>query len=54
MNMKDFAWNVFSKSGSIEAYLLYKAETEFARKAGITGVCEYTGCCDKGSEGRGQ
>ena len=54
MNMKDFAWDVFRKSGNVEAYLLYKAELEFSEKAGMTGVCEYTGCSNQGSEGRGK
>lgn len=54
MDMKDFAWNVFSKSGSIEAYMLYKTETEFSEKAGMTGVCEYTGDSNQRSEGGGQ
>ena len=54
MDIKDFAWDVFNKSGSIEAYLLYKAELEFSEKAGMSGVCEYTGCNNQGSEGGGE
>lgn len=54
MSIKDFAWSIFNISGSIEAYLLYKLETEISEKAGMSGVCEYTGCSDKRSEGRGQ
>ena len=54
MDMKDFAWDYFSKSGSLEAYLLFKEEDEYHKKAGSTGVCEYPGCSDKGNKGRGQ
>ena len=53
MNMMDFAWNVFSKSGSIEAFLLYRQEKDFLEK-GNAGVYKYSGCCDKGNQGGGQ
>lgn len=54
MDMKEFAWDFFNKSGSIEAYLLFREENEYHKKAGSTGVCEYTRSGDKGNQGRGQ
>lgn len=50
MNIKDFAWNYFNKSGSVEAYLLYRQGVNTAGEERKTGVCEHKGCGDKRNE----
>ena len=54
MCLKDLAWNYFNKSGSIEAYLLYKQELLTLGKEADGLVCEHQGGDNKGNEGGGE
>ena len=54
MCLKDLAWNYFNKSGSIEAYLLYKQELLTLGKEADGLVCEHQGSDNKGNEGGGE
>ncbi len=54
MDMKSFAWDYFSKSGSVDALLLYRAETEYQKKAGLNIVSENTGDSYQGNQGGGE
>jgi len=49
VTIKDMAWSYFNKSGSVEAYLLYKQVILGKEVNGL--VCEHTGSGYKGNEG---
>lgn len=49
MTLKDMAWSYFNKSGSVEAYLLYKQVIQGKEVNEL--VCEHTGSSYKGNKG---
>lgn len=54
MCLKDLAWNYFNKSGSVEAYLLYKQELSARGKEAEGLVCDHEGRDNKGNQGGGE
>ncbi len=51
--LENFAWNVFTKTGSIDGYLLYKQTQNLKEDRGDYGAFEDDRCCNQADEGQG-
>lgn len=43
--LEDFAWVYFSKTGSIDGYLLYRQSMDCKENSGDYGAYQDEGCC---------
>lgn len=49
--MENFAWDVFSKTGSIDCYLLYKQSINVKENCGVYGCNQNERCGDSQNKG---
>ncbi|MBQ9915105.1 MAG: YqzL family protein [Clostridia bacterium] len=52
--LTDFAWDIFTKTGSIDGYLLYKQTVTLKEKCEDYGACKDQWCCDTANQSEGQ
>lgn len=52
--MEDFAWNIFTKTGNIDGYLLYKQTVNLKENSGDYGAIKNEWCCHQTNQGEGQ
>ncbi len=51
---EDFAWDMFTKTGSIDGYLLYKQTVTLKEKCGDYGACKDQWRCDTANQSERQ
>ena len=52
--LEDFAWDMFTKTGSIDGYLLYKQTVMLKEKCVDYGACKDQWCCDTANQSERQ
>ncbi len=50
--LENFAWDVFTKTGSIEGYLLYRQSVNLKENSGDYGTSKDDRCGDQANQGQ--
>ncbi len=52
--LENFAWDIFTKTGSIDGYLLYKQTMNLKENSGDYGTSQDDRCCNQTDQGQRQ
>lgn len=52
--LENFAWDVFTKTGSIDGYLLYKQSASLKENSGEYGAFKDERCCNQTNQSERQ